>query len=157
MNGKKIGIDNFGYEIIELKEKDILATIKVVKDIIEMEEFKLEVKKYGDELLFQVKNFDGLINLGDIENETFVNLAFLIDRLEYYHNNYFHESDIDKEYDEHGQEVIDKENKKYLMLLENNCFVKILSEITPQIYCKYIKDLKFDKENALDYLIKRYL
>lgn len=132
--------EKIGYEATLNREKDIVAAIKVVKSILCTEEFKLGIKNIDDEPYFYLVNYEGLANLGDIESETFDNLACVIDRLENYHNDYFLEAYCDKTYNKYGQEIVSEYALPYWILLNSDFFAELLSDITPFVYTHFTNE-----------------
>lgn len=150
-------------------DKEIIAAINVVHQILSIEDFTLEVAEYTsgqpfvDELKFNLVDKQHA-DFGNIEEETFFDLASVIDRLDIYHNEYFHEADCDKEYDENGEEIISECDRKFLMFLESDYCTDILASITASIYVDFVKtgfgnnqDRLNENEdvNELSYLLDR--
>ena len=77
-------------------DTEIIAAINTVKDILDLEDFDVDVVEvadgdWGTSLEFKLIDKQGG-NLGNIESEQFDNLASIIDRLDIYHNDYLYKS-----------------------------------------------------------------
>lgn len=124
------------------KDKEIIAAINVVHQILDIEEFSLEVSEYDSdipdtqELRFNLVDGQGA-NLGGIEEESFDNLASIIDRMDTYHSDYLYRAFGERQ---DGGEVIppDDYDRKLLMLLESDYCTDLLSTITASVYTDYV-------------------
>lgn len=146
--------------------RDLAITLNIALNIIDLEEFDLkthtiteqEAKEIDENELgrntFILEDMQGA-NLGGIENETFYNLADVINRMDIYHNDYLYrpfeerrDADIIS-----GKEPPNLSNGKeikkgdwdsaILYLMNSDKFTELLAEITPnnylQLYSLYIK------------------
>lgn len=122
-------------------DTEIIAAINTVKDILDLEDFDVDVVEvadgdWGTSLEFKLIDKQGG-NLGNIESEQFDNLASIIDRLDIYHNNYLYKSFEERK---NAGEVIERNDwdRKILMFIESNYCGGLLEHISASVYSDYV-------------------
>lgn len=125
----------------KFNDTEIIAAINTVKDILDLEEFDIDVVEVGDgdwgtSLEFKLIDKQGG-NLGNIESEQFDNLASIIDRLDIYHNDYLYKSFEERK---NAGEVIERNDwdRKILMFIESNYCGDLLEHISASVYSDYV-------------------
>lgn len=125
----------------KFNDTEIIAAINTVKDILDLEEFDIDVVEVGDgdwgtSLEFKLIDKQGG-NLGNIESEQFDNLASIIDRLDIYHNDYLYKSFEERK---NAGEVIERNDwdRKILMFIESNYCGGLLEHISASVYSDYV-------------------
>lgn len=121
-------------------DTEIIAAINVVRQILDSEEFNLDVVEVADgdwttALMYQLKDLQGG-NYGDIENEYFDNLASIIDRMDIYHEDYFYNPFEERQ---NVGEHIERNDwdRKILMFLKSDYCTEILQNISASVYSDY--------------------
>lgn len=108
-------------------EKEVLAAIIAVEDILNMEGFSLEEEIFEDGIerkhMFRLDDNEREY-LGDIWNEKFRTLLEVVERLERYHEEKL-QADYD-EFAENGLEAPDPMVAKALILIENHTYIRDL-------------------------------
>lgn len=127
---------------MKYSSKEIIAAINIVHEILDLEEFSLDICELGSnipdvqELKFCLID-NQKANLGDIENETFDNLAQVIDRMDIYHDDYLYEPYNERI--EAGEEIPNNDwDRKIIIFLESNYCADLLSSISAAIYTDYV-------------------
>ena len=122
-------------------DTEIIAAINTVKDILDLEDFDVDVVEvadgdWGTSLEFKLIDKQGG-NLGNIESEQFDNLASIIDRLDIYHNDYLYKSFEERK---NAGEVIERNDwdRKILMFIESNYCGGLLEHISASVYSDYV-------------------
>lgn len=124
-------------------DKEIIAAINIVHQILDIEEFSLEVNEYDSnipdtqELRFNLVDNQGG-NLGNIESESFDNLSSVIDRMDIYHTDYLYQAFEERQ---ESNELIppDDYDRKLLIFLASDYCTELLSSITVSTYTDYVK------------------
>lgn len=152
------------------KERELLYAIKVALAIIEDEEFALEVNEVGaDELgttnalVFNLVD-EMEVNLGNIEDDYFYDLAGVLDRMDIYHNDYLYD---DLETRLENDEVVPPDDypRRLVIFLQSDYCFDVLAYVTPVLYSDYVptgfgytvenKINEIDLDEALNYLINK--
>ena len=122
-------------------DKEIIAAINIVHQILDIEDFSLEVSEYDSnipdtqELRFNLVDRQSG-NLGGIE-EAFDNLASVIDRMDIYHTDSLYRAFEERQ--ERGEVIPpDDYDRKLLMFLESDYCTDLLSTITASMYTDYV-------------------
>ena len=122
-------------------DTEIIAAINTVRDILDLEEFDIDVVEvadgdWGTSLEFKLIDKQGG-NLGDIESEQFDNLASIIDRLDSYHNDYLFRP-LERRIDA-GEDIRPNDwDREVIMFLKSDYCVDILSNISASVYSDYV-------------------
>lgn len=133
------------FDLKKYSEKEVVAAIRAVEAVIGSEDFNLmasefaEVDADGNEIttewLFHLKDRQE-VNLGDIEEDTFKNLAMVVDRLDNYHNDCFYHDYAERI---KAGEIIPKDDwdRKVLVFLESEYCQGLLESIDVETYQLY--------------------
>lgn len=119
-----------------MENKNNLVIIDFFKQLLNVYEFELYVTNNSEnEKVFMLKDIQGG-NLGGIEQESFLTLADVMERLDIYHNDYIYRSLEDREND---NEIIAKDDwdltaKRYI---ESKTINKILDKVSATEYDKF--------------------
>lgn len=118
-----------------------VAIINFFLELLNVYEFSLEIDVNSDsENIFKLKDIQGG-NLGEIEQEEFLTLGDILERMDAYHNDYIYNSLQERE---SSNEKILKDDwdltaKRYL---ESNTVTKILTLIQPKDYLEILNNSK---------------
>lgn len=118
-----------------------VAIINFFLELLNVYEFSLEIDVNSDsENIFKLKDIQGG-NLGGIEQEEFLTLGDILERMDAYHNDYIYNSLQERE---SSNEKILKDEwdltaKRYL---ESNTVAKILTKIQPKDYLEILNNSK---------------
>lgn len=122
-------------------DTEIIAAINAVHQILDAEDFALDVEEISDgdmttALVFKLEDMQGG-NLNNIEEEEFDTLASVIDRLDLYHDSTFA-----KPFDERietKEEILGKDwDREVLMFFKSDYCTDILLDITAADYTDYV-------------------
>lgn len=150
-------------ELSRFNEKDIVAAMLVVGEIMDLEEFELQTRvasyrdaelQYDDSLegqtVFAINDLQG----GDwskINCDVMLNLGHVMERLEFPHNDYFYAA-----YDNRkavGEDIPrDDWDRKVLVFLESEFCQDLLMSIDVQTYLKYEEKYFSDVKGAPTYI-----
>lgn len=147
------------------EEEKVMATA-IALELIGEEEFEIEVNECGKldkngvevytENCFSLIDTTGA-NLGDIENDSFLSLGEIIDRLERYHCDYF----INGYLDRLNSEVVptDDYDRKILLVINSDSFANALLSVTAsdfeELHKKVLNRNVKDINPYLDYFINK--
>lgn len=136
---------------------DSIWAIKIVEQILDIIEFELEVDTKNN--IFRVIDLQGG-NIGDIEGESFNNLSAVIDRFDYYYQDYFWTPlELRRECTGTKDEIkVGDWDCALVTVLGSDYFCDILCEITPQRYVEIINEnmLKYSFYKQFDLLPFKY-
>lgn len=135
-------------------EKEVLAAIKAVEEIVNTEEFAIDVVEEDGELLFCLIDYQG-VYLGDIGSDRFSSLGGIIDRMDIYHNDYFY-TDYEERVDQNEEIPQDDFDRKILIFLESKYCQEVLTNIDVETYQKY-KEREFDSLHLNSGETERYV
>lgn len=137
--------------MIDLKkynEKEVVAAILAVEDIVNDEDFSLEIVEEDGEMQLSLIDHQGAY-LGDIGEDRFGDLGAVINRMDIYHNDYF--------YDDYEERVSQGEKipqddwcRKILIFLESHYCQDLMMDIDVETYLAF-KDKYLTLENGKTY------
>lgn len=122
-------------DLNKYNEKEVIAAILAVQEIVDDEDFSLGIVEDDEELQFSLIDHQGAY-LGDIGNDRFSDLGAVINRMEIYHNDYFYH-DYEERVDQGEQIPQDDWCRKALIFLESGYCQDLLMDIDVETYQKF--------------------